>query len=159
MTALFEQQYDRLARWDRWANRLVLDVLHTAAGDPANALAAFQHALETEVSWLRRIEAAGDPNPPLWAEASLAQCEAYASEADERLARVAAGLDTARLAGTFSYANSRGDEFTDVVADGLLHMFMHSMQYRGEAAAFLNAAGHHVPDFDLIFWQRRGEPA
>lgn len=159
MTELFEQQYDRLARWDRWANRLVLDVLRTSAGEPSDALAAMQHTLETEVTWLRRIEAAGDPNPPLWTEPSLAQCEAYAREAEERLARVAADLDTARLGGTLSYANSRGDEFTNVVADALLHMFMHSMQYRGEAAAFLNAAGRRVPDFDLIFWQRRGEPA
>ncbi len=159
MTTLIEQQYDRLARWDRWANRLVFAVLRSSGGEPANALAAFQHVLETEVNWLRRIEAAEDPNPPLWAEPSLAQCEAYATEAEARLVRVAGGLNAARLGSHISYANSRGEQFSDTTADALLHMFMHSMQYRGEAAAFLSAAGHRVPDFDLIFWQRMGEPA
>ena len=155
MTALFEQQYDRLVRWNGWANRLVFDVLRASGGEPPKALAAFQHLTETEVIWLRRIDAPG-PNPRLWIDASLAQCEAYATEAAERLAHIATGLDAARLASTASYTNSRGDAFNDTIADGLLHMFMHSMQYRGEAAAFLNAAGHRVPDFDLIFWMRNG---
>lgn len=158
MSGLLEQQYDRLARWDRWANRLVFEVLRASEGQPENALAAFQHALETEVNWLRRIEGPGEPNPPLWVEPALEQCEAYISEAEERLARVAVAFDPARLERTFSYTRSQGDAFTDTVADALMHMFMHSMQYRGEAAAFLNAAGHSVPDFDLIFWQRMGEP-
>jgi uncharacterized damage-inducible protein DinB len=159
MTTLIEQQYDRLARWDQWANRLVFEVLRASDGEPANALAAFQHVLETEVNWLRRLEGVADANPPLWIEPSLAQCEAYAAEVDERLDRVAADLDSTRLESAFSYANSHHHEFTNTIADALLHMFMHSMQYRGEAAAFLNAAGHRVPDFDLIFWQRTGGPA
>jgi uncharacterized damage-inducible protein DinB len=158
VTVLFEQQYDRLARWNRWANRRVFDVLRSSAGEPVKALAAFQHALVTEANWLRRIEAAPDPNPPLWSEPSLRTCEAYAGEVEERLLRVTAHLSDARLESNFSYTNSRGSAFTDTVADALLHMFMHSMQYRGEAAGFLNTAGHHVPDFDLIFWQRLGEP-
>ena len=159
MSGLFEQQYDRLVRWNRWANHLVLDALRASGGEPPAALAAFQHALETEVNWLRRIEAVPEPNPPLWTTATLEQCEAYASEAEARFARIAPNLDATGLESTFSYANSRGTPFTDVTADALLHTFMHSMQYRGEAAAFLNAAGHRVPDMDLIFWTRSGEPA
>jgi hypothetical protein len=62
---LLEQEYDRLARWDRWANHLVFEALRASSGEPEKALAAFQHVLETEVNWLRRIEAAVEPNPPL----------------------------------------------------------------------------------------------
>jgi uncharacterized damage-inducible protein DinB len=156
---LLEQEYDRLVRWDRRSNHLVFEALRSSAGQPEKALAAFQHVLETEVNWLRRIEAAPEPDPPLWIEPSLAQCETYAAEAEERLNRVAATLDDARLAATFSYRNSKGTAFTDTIADALLHMFLHGMQYRGEAAAFLNEAGHRIQDMDFIFWRRAGEPA
>ncbi len=152
------RQYDRLVRWDRWANRLVFTALREARGEPPKALAAFQHVLSTEVTWLRRIEAAASAAAPRWGIASLAQCESWSAETEERLDRLAGSLDDARLAGAFSYRNSQGIEFTDTVADALLHMFLHSMQYRGEAAAFLNDAGHLVPDMDFIFWRRLGEP-
>ena len=153
-----QDQHHRLARWNRWANRLVLTVLTETHGEPAKALAAFQHVLDTEITWLRRIEAIPNPDVPHWDIASLVQCESWSVEAEERLLRLVSGLDTGRLAGTFSYRNSRGDEFIDTVADALLHMFLHSMQYRGEAVGFLNHAGHRVPDMDFIFWRRLGEP-
>jgi uncharacterized damage-inducible protein DinB len=156
---LLEQEYDRLARWDRWANHLVFEALRASSGEPEKALAAFQHVLETEVNWLRRIEAAVEPNPPLWTGPSLDRCATYAAEAEERLTHLAVDLDDARLASTFSYRSSRGTAFTDTIAEALLHMFLHSMQYRGEAAAFLNEVGHRVPDMDFIFWRRAGEPA
>ena len=65
-----------------------------------------------------------------------------------RLARIVRAWTTA----------STGKEFTDRIGDVLVHMLMHSSQYRGEAAGFLNAAGHRVPDLDLIYWARFGEP-
>ena len=57
------------------------------------------------------------------------------------------------------YANSSGRQCRDRVEETLLHLFLHSQQYRGEAAALLNAAGHRVPDFDFVLWLRNGEPA
>jgi uncharacterized damage-inducible protein DinB len=158
VTDLIEQQYNQLGRWNRWADRLVFAGLRTSGGEPLQALAAFQHTLETEVNWLRRIEAAPEPDLPYWTAATLDQCDAYATEAETRFVRVAGSLDSARLASTFSYANSQGATFTGLIADALLHMFMHSMQYRGEAAAFLNAAGHRLPDMDFMVWMRGGEP-
>jgi len=154
-----QDQYRRLARWNQWANRLVFTVLTEAEGEPPEALAAFQHVLDTEITWLRRIEAIPSLDVSHWGEASLAQCESWSAEAEEWLLRLASGLDDTRLADTFSYRNSRGDEFTDTVADALLHMFLHSMQYRGEAAGFLNHTGHRIPDMDFMFWRRLGEPA
>jgi uncharacterized damage-inducible protein DinB len=86
------------------------------------------------------------------------QCEAWSVKADGLLQALLADLDDARLAQTFTYRRLEGDGFIDTVADVLLHMFLHSMQYRGDAAAFLNGAGHTVPDVDIIFWLRQGQP-
>lgn len=152
------RQYQRLARWNPWANELVFAAFRASNGEPARALAAFQHVLETEVNWLRRIEDPDAPSPPLWVDPSLDVCASYAAEAAQRLPRVIASLEH-EPERTFSYRTSSGDAFTNTVPEALLHMFMHSMQYRGEAAAFLNEAGHRVPDMDLIFWLRAGGPA
>ncbi len=148
----------RMARWNRWANRVVGEVLIAAGAVPEAALRAFQHIFEAEVTWLRRFDGSNGEMIPLWKSASLDKALGLQREADALLAGLAEHLDDARLLQTFEYANSAGSRFSDRLQEPLLHMFLHSQQYRGEAAAFLNAEGHTVPDFDFIFWVRQGEP-
>jgi uncharacterized damage-inducible protein DinB len=150
--------FGRLVRWNGWANRAVIEVLQGADGEPANALAAFQHVLEGEMTWLGRIVDAPNPNVPLWGDASLAQIESWQPIVDGRSAIVAAEIEDNGVERTVEYTNSRGAVFTSSVEEMLMHMFLHSTQYRGEAAAFLNAAGHRVADLDYMFWLRAGEP-
>lgn len=149
---------DRLSRWDAWANRQVLDTLRSSNGEPQLALAAFQHVLAAEVTWFERM--AGDPTAfmTLWGKPSLPLCEDWyartlSHHADLRL-KLADGYES----GTVTYKNSAGTPFHDPVEEILAHLFMHSSQYRGEAAGVLNHSGHRVPDLDLMFWGRSGEP-
>lgn len=146
-----------LCHWDVWANRQVLEAARVAGGQPSEALAAIQHVYATEITWLRRVDDAPDPWGEQWGEPSLPLCDQWASEVRERLMRLASRSD-ADLAGTFTYANSRGLQFTDVLQRSMLHMLMHSSQYRGEAAGFLNHAGTRVPDLDYVGWLRAGRP-
>ena len=98
----------RLARWDVWANSVVGGVLEAAGGEPAPALAAYQHIYETEITWLRRIAGHPSPNVPLWGPVDFAQTRAWRDEAVERMSAVAATADDASLSQTFSYTNSSG---------------------------------------------------
>lgn len=143
--------FDTTRRWNDWANRTVFAVLESTNGEPAEALAAFHHILETETTWLRRIVGHPRPNIPLWGPASMATVGVFLDESRE----LVAGLTTPDLDQPFTYHNSRNERFQDLPRTVLTHMFLHSSQYRGEAAAFLNAAGHTVPDLDLILWLRR----
>jgi uncharacterized damage-inducible protein DinB len=152
------EQARRMTRWNVWANGVVGDALRNSGGEPAGALAAYQHIFEAELAWLRRIAMEPRPNVALWGPASLEQAETWGQEARGRMAVLGASLDEQFLKSTFAYANSTGRVFTDRVEEVLLHLFLHSQQYRGEAAAFLNASGHRVADFDFIFWMRIGEP-
>ena len=148
----------RLARWNVWANDAVLSTLEASHGEPPAALAAYQHVLETELVWLRRIAADSRPMLPLWGESSLKTVVDWTAEATQSLAALMGRLDESGLGGTFAYRNSAGTALEDRTDEVLLHMLMHSSQYRGEAAGFLNATGRRVPDVDLIFWMRQGEP-
>ena len=142
---------ERLISWDRWANLAVFAPLQSSGGKPDKALAAFQHVLETELLWLRWI----DGNPDAWVERwqtpNLDQCRAWISETDGMLAAIADDLDR-RLDQTFEYVTPWGGRQTAGVIDALPHLLMHSSQYRGEAAGFLNAAGFTVPDIDYMRW-------
>ena len=142
--------FDTTRRWNDWANRTVFTVLESTYGEPERALAAFQHILETEITWLRRIAGYPQPNVPLWGDYSLARCAVWLAESRELIAAIAED----ELDESFSYRNSRGESFTDTARGVLGHMFLHSSQYRGETAGLLAEAGHAVPDVDLIFWQR-----
>lgn len=146
--------FPELRRWNRWANSTVFATLEKSNGEPGPALAAFQHVLETEVTWLRRIAGHPTPNVRQWDSPSMDLCRLYLAESTE----LAAAVDELQLVEMFSYQNSRGVGFTDRAGDALTHMLLHSSQYRGEASGFLNAAGHTVPDLDLVFWRRAGEP-
>lgn len=152
------EQLPQLTRWNAWANRQVLETLRASSGEPPEALAAYQHVLETELVWLRRMT--NDPQPmlKLWGPASLANCEAWTTEASGLWTTLLASLDAEGLGRTFTYRNSTGQEFTDRLAEPTLQTLFHSSQYRGEAAAFLNHAGHRVPDLDFIYWLRLGAP-
>lgn len=148
-----------MLRWNWWANAQVLAVLVGAGGEPKPALAAFQHIYETEIVWLRRIDADQRPMLTLWGQASLDFVQEWVVEARERSANLVAALENpAEADRMYTYQNSQGMEFTNALGDTLLHMLMHSSQYRGEAAGILNAKDLRVPDLDLIFWQRLGRP-
>ena len=152
-------QFVRLCKWDAWANRQVLETLRACGGEPRNALAAFQHVLATELTWLDRMDGDATAFLPQWAEPSLERCQEWFGRSSARLQALATKLADGYGESAFPYKNSTGTPFVGQVDEILTHVFMHSSQYRGEAAGFLNAAAHRVPDLDLVFWMRSGEPA
>jgi hypothetical protein len=120
---------ERMCCWNICANGLVFTALRTNAGKPTPALGAFQHVLETELTWLRRIQADGDAGP-LWGEASLELCEAWSTEENRPLRMFCEHVDAAYLQSTFSYRNSRGESFSDRLEEPLIHCLLHSQQHR-----------------------------
>jgi uncharacterized damage-inducible protein DinB len=145
----------RLATYNRDANAVLLRALSVLDAPPEKAVAAFQHVLATEETWLGRLTGqAGDY--PLWGTPDLVTCRAWA-EASERLREFVAGLEEGQLAGMFRYRNLSGAERENELAAVIQHVMLHSAQYRGEALGAMAAAGHAPPDVDFIFWDG-GDP-
>lgn len=154
MTTL-RDHLSRVSTYNRDANAIVLDALAALDDPPSKAVAALQHVLATEQTWLGRLSGRVREFP-LWGSPDLETCRGWA-DASERLRAFVAGLDDGQLAATFSYKNLAGTPRENQVAAVVQHVLLHSAQYRGEVLGALASAGHTPPDVDFIFWES-GDP-
>lgn len=116
------------------------------------------HLLAPDRIWLDRFTQADRPQPALDTilDAALADLRAARIAEDARIHAVIAALDEAELAAEFSYANSSGRRFTQVLSDVLDHVFNHQTHHRGQVHCLLTLIGGRdaAPSLDLIAHQR-----
>ena len=148
----------RLNRCDAWANHLLFDVLRRTPSLPEPKLAVYQHLLRAEQAWLLRLTGQDPSTTPIWETPSVADSQELLGESVNAMATYFGALDAAQLNETFSYRDSAGAEYTNTVADALMHLLLHSARHRGEVAAALGDAGADVPAIDFIAYLRAGEP-
>ena len=145
--------------WDHaaWADGLVLEALRASRGHPPEALREYAHVLGAEEVWLARIQGR-EPRAAVWPEASFAEVEALAEESRAAYGEDVAALDAGDLESPVTYTNSAGAEFTNTVAEILLHVTLHGQYHRGKVNVLLRRAGHEPAPVDLIAFVR-GAPA
>ncbi len=146
----------RLA-YNAWANTVLYRDLK-AKGAPERALRAFQHLLETEITWSSRILGMGNPNIKLWEPVSPETRDEWFLTARRQLERVGVTESPSDFSRSYNYQNYAGKDFESTVADTLEQTLTHSAHYRGEAAGLSNADGIQMPDLDYILWLREGKP-
>ena len=162
ITALWEHSF--------WADARLLEALEASAdargtagahageagangGATAEALREHAHVLGAEETWLARIEGRS-PAAPVWPEATLEAVRTL-SEATERAFRAyLRDLTEEGLATSVTYRNSAGDEFTNRVADILLHVALHGQYHRGKVNLLLRQGGHEPAPVDYIAYVR-----
>jgi uncharacterized damage-inducible protein DinB len=147
------EHYRQLARYDGWANLEVVRSLRASGTPPAKSVKWLAHIVAAEYVWLTRLRS--EPQPlPVWPELSLEQSEEeFKKLAAAWPAFLAAGR---QLEGAVSYKNSKGEPWTNSVADILTHVFMHSAYHRGQIAADMRQAGHTPAYTDFIHGVRQG---
>ena len=143
-----------VATFNRTANEIVLAALRSRAEDPS-ALASCRHVFEAEMVWYRRLSG-GDANVALFPvlgeyAMELAICADWLAEASFGLERYATELPEEAFGDDFTYHNLSGQPRSNLLANVLQHVFLHSAQYRGETLGKLAPTGP-VPDIDYIFY-------
>jgi len=134
----------RLFRYDNWANRESLD----AASTP-RALALMGHVLGTEWLWLSRLR--GVPSPvPVWPDWDAGRCGTEAGTLPREWDLFLEETGEEGLARAIEYTNSQGERWSSTVEDVLLHVVMHSVYHRGQAAAHVRANGGTPAYTDFI---------
>jgi uncharacterized damage-inducible protein DinB len=148
------RQLNRLLRYDIWANGETLDSLRQGP-PPARSLKWMGHIVGAEYLWLARLRQ--EPAPlPVWPDLPVEQCAARLGELSGMWHDYLADADSGRAPERVTYTNSKGEEWTSVVEDILIHVTIHSAYHRGQIASDLRAAGQVPAYTDFIHAVRQG---
>lgn len=145
----------RLFRYDHWANREVVRALQAAPQPTPRSLKLVAHVAAAEQLWLDRLRQRPQALP-VWPDLALALGAALVDEAARAWGGYLRELTAARLAERIAYTNTKGQPWTNTVADVLQHVVMHSSYHRGQIAADMRAAGQEPAYTDFIEAARRG---
>jgi len=149
------ERLNRELAYNAWANRATLRSVLDARTVPERAAAVMAHIAAAEWLWLRRL---GHPSPPMevWPALTLSGCEGQLRELSRAWQAYLDGLTAESLGRQISYTNSKGEEWSNTVADVLTHVVLHSSYHRGQIASFLGRAGEAAAYSDYIECERRG---
>ena len=147
--------FQRLFRYDRWANREVLMALRTAKEPPAQVLRWLAHLAGAGHTWLARVSAT---TPPLaiWPELTVEQCDHFLTLLGDGWLGYLDALAPSELSLSVAYSNSRGEEFSTTIADILTQVLTHGSYHRGQIAAAMRACGETPASTDFIIAVRKG---
>src|SRR5687768_6587207 len=120
--------------YNAWANREILRAVAAAPSAPARAVEVMAHLVGAEWAWLRRLGPAS-PDMPVWPNLSLDECDRQLRTLSSTWKTYLDGLTPADLERELSYVNFKGERWTNVVADILIHVFTHGCYHRGQIAS------------------------
>jgi uncharacterized damage-inducible protein DinB len=152
--------------WDynRWANQrllekakeLTLEQLNQEDGqlNRGSLLKTFIHMLENERAWRKMTLEGEKPEPIVTLEGlnNLDQLIGLWDAESREMQAFLNSLSEVRLGGTVNVHDQEGNDYPMVVWQMLMQAFLHSMQHRSEAAAFLSELGHSPGELDFIFF-------
>ena len=129
----------RLFDYDDWANREALSVLLAQPYSPHKAVRLMAHVVAVEFVWLARLKR--EPDPAVWPEWGLQEVARQRETLPAAMAGYFESLGANGLQSTIDYNNTRGQRFTNTVADILMHVITHSAYHRGQIAMVMRDAG------------------
>jgi uncharacterized damage-inducible protein DinB len=141
--------------YNAWANREALLSVLAARTVPERAAAVLAHIVGAEWLWLGRLGQA-TPAMAVWPALAPTECAAQLRELSRAWQAYLAGLPPEALERQIRYTNSKGEEWSNTVADVLTHVVLHSSYHRGQIATLLGRAGETAAYSDYIEWVRRG---
>lgn len=143
-------EFEKLFEYDRWANKkILLAIRELDEGEiREEAIGLISHILAAQKVWMNRIK--GEKTAvEIWPEFSAAELSQIMQENTEKLKGLIAQSDK-----TFTYQNSKGNEFNNAIGDVLTHLVIHGQHHRAQIAKLIRQAGQAPPGTDYIFFLR-----
>jgi uncharacterized damage-inducible protein DinB len=150
------ETFERLFRWDAWANGRVIGALEALKSPPRRAVDRMAHLCRAQELWLSRMGAGG------WADgrslfpegADLEEVALDAQVLAARWAQVFRVLRDDALDEMIIYTTTEGEPFETRREDILLQLTHHGSHHRGQIAVDMKREGHACPTTDYIFFVR-----
>jgi len=158
------QDIQLLYRYNRWANKRILDTAANVTTEQFLASDSYPHGglrgtlthtLFAEWIWRNRWQGES-PTERIEPEefSTLDSLRARWLEEEKALDAFVQSLTDEKLNSPFQYKNTRGEPLENILWQVMLHLVNHGTQHRGEAAAMLTELGHSPGDIDFIVFLR-----
>ena len=149
MKTLFTRQFN----YDRHSNEQIAAAIKAKPSEQTIQLMA--HLLAAQQVWFSRCNKAGSSNYSIWPEGNMDAFDQQINDIHQQWARLLETFTDADFEKEISYKNSRGDEFTNKLADILTHVINHGTHHRAQIGQLLKSAGAEtLPVTDYIFYIR-----
>lgn len=148
--------YIRMAVYDEWANRLVLESLQPLRNEPSHAVfSLLGHITLAPEIWLRRIRNESLDGITVFQDLSYDDCASRIGSCADKIHEFCSQLTPEILTHNIQYRNFAGVEYTNTIAEILTHMFNHGTYHRGQIATRLREAGYTPAITDYIAFSRQ----
>jgi uncharacterized damage-inducible protein DinB len=159
-----KQDIQLLYKYNKWANKRILDAASRVTNEQFIAPASFPHgglrgtlthALFAEWVWRKRW-LGESPTRRMKAEdfPTFDSLRSHWMEEEKALDIFVDSLTDEKLNGTFDYKTTEGEPLQRILWQAMAHVVNHGTQHRSEAAAMLTEFNHSPGDIDLILFLR-----
>jgi uncharacterized damage-inducible protein DinB len=145
----------RLFTYDDWANHEVLISLCALKDPSARSVKLLSHIISAERLWLERLRRQNQTYQ-VWPEFNLETCGLEIKNLREFWKDYLDHIGEEGLSSSVTYKNTKGEDWTNLRQDILMHVIMHSAYHRGQIASDMRAAGHTPAYTDFIHGVRQG---
>ena len=144
-----------LFNYDYFANNIILDSI-IKAGEPEKALQLMAHILAANQIWFNRCLGLPHASVELWTVSGKPGADLAATLKQNHIAWSDYIKDINDFDKNISYQNTRGDNFTNKLADILIHLTNHGTHHRAQIGQQLKFAGaDSLPITDYIAYIRQ----
>lgn len=158
-----KSHFERMARYNRWANRRVygavaqLDVeefLAPRAGFFPSIAKTLNHLVVTDRMWIGRFSGQLSDHKRLdeTPYEDFAALTAAREAEDQRIIAFFKALPQSRIDAVFEYRNSAGEPKSAPMLPVIAHFFNHQTHHRGQAHAMLSSTRVAPPSLDLGYF-------
>lgn len=142
--------YFHLFEYNDWANRLVLDKLNEYSNLNPKIYSLYSHIIIAQILWLNRVREEPNEFKDFWQLLDLDSIKRLNAKSTADWLSLLNGIDEKNLEQSHSYVNSKGNKYSNTLAQILTHVINHSTYHRAQIAQLLRAENIQPPYTDYI---------
>jgi uncharacterized damage-inducible protein DinB len=146
--------FTRLFNYDRCVNEIILKTI-IAANEPEKPVQLMAHLLAAQQVWYNRCNDLPAFGGALWPDWKAGSFEQLITDNHGRWISFLNKIDDADFEKSIEYQNSKGDTFSNKLADILAHVINHGTHHRAQAGQHLKFVGTSIPMTDYILYLRQ----
>lgn len=147
-----KEHLEKLLRYEKWANKKILDAIKELPETDERSLDLMSHILLVQMVWYNRI--ISQSQPAIWDKRPLTKLYKMYEENNKTLDAFFEKLSEQDFYNTVEYKDSKGNPYSNVLKDLLTHLFNHSTHHRGQIMERLKGKIPKMPTLDLIYFLR-----